>query len=74
MKRTEQHVDKGQVSVIICMDSFGMMICMSFRSLHDIAYPMWCFDIAMLKDGKEVGQQKNDYNRLGVKASYDGKA
>ena len=46
------------------MDTLCVVVGVTFRPLNNVPQPLRCTDVRMLKDAKEVRDQKHDRNRL----------
>lgn len=71
---SEQDIKKGEIGVVVGMNTFGMVNRVAFRSLNDVSQPDRGFDIGVLKDAEEIADQQNDGYGLGRQAHDEGEA
>src|SRR5690606_9391809 len=69
-KGTEQHIEEGEIGIIVGMDASGMVQGMRFRPLYDIPEPDGGLDIAVLEDGQKGGAQDNHGSCLGTEPCH----
>lgn len=71
IERAEKDIIQGNIRIIVRMDAPGMMDGMGLWPLHQIAQPLWSFDVAVLKNPQKGGAQNDQCGRFGGKPSHD---
>ena len=57
VKSAEQDIEKGQIGIVMLVNTLCVVVAVTFRTLYDVAQPAGCIDIGVLENAEKVRDQ-----------------